>query len=45
MLSSSVKGGFYCNHLGSELRLKSVGVGCTHTLPSEALEVLGTLSL
>ena len=31
-----VKGRFYCNHLGSELRLSSVGVGCSHTSTSKA---------
>lgn len=40
-----VKEGFYCNHLGSELRLSSVGVGCTHISTSKALEPLGTVGL
>lgn len=35
-----MKGGFYCNQLGGgELRLRSVGVGCTHTSASRALGV------
>lgn len=45
MFFFSVKEGFYCNHLGSELRLSSVGAGCTHTSTSKALEALGNVSL